>query len=146
MFQKKITYTDYDGVERTETFYFNISRAELTELQLTYPGGYGEYIERVVDSNDQAQVMKLFKDFIMRSYGEKSADGKRFVKSPELAEAFLQTPAYDELFMEMAGDVNAALDFVAGAMPDFGKADEKRELVEKTRKRIEEQSLAAATD
>lgn len=137
MLSKKITYTDYDGVQRTETFYFNLSRAELTELQLTYPGGYAEHIERVTDSQDRPAIIALFKDLIKRTYGEKSEDGRRLVKSPELSEAFMQTPAYDELFMEIASNSDFATEFVANVMPDFGEPDKKAQLIAQTKARIE---------
>ena len=143
MFTKKITYTDYDGEERTETFYFNISRAELTELQLTYPGGYAEHIEKVTESKDRAELVKMFKDIIHRSYGEKSEDGRRLIKSDTLSDAFMQMPAYDELFMQLATDADFAASFIAGVVPDFGNPDQKAEILEKARQRIEEKHQEA---
>ena len=129
MFKKKISYVDYDGNKRTETFYFNLSRSEITELQLTYPGGYAQYIEKTIDSNDKPELMKMFKDIIKRSYGEKTDDGKRLVKSEELSNAFMQTLAYDELFMEISTDSDAAISFVINVLPDFGNKDEKEKIV-----------------
>ena len=134
MLAKKITYADYDGHKRTETFYFNLTKSEITELQLTYPGGYAEYIEKVVESGDAPELMKMFKDIIRRSYGEKTDDGKRLVKSDELSRAFMETLAYDELFMELCHDADYALKFVAGIMPDFG--DDKERLLEETKAKI----------
>ena len=144
MLAKKITYTDYDGVERTETFYFNLTRAELTELQLTYPGGYAEHIERVTESADRPKIVEMFKDLIYRTYGEKTEDGRRLVKSPELSKAFMETLAYDELFIEIATDAEFAAEFVAGVMPDFGEPDKKAELVEQTKKLIEDKKQQQA--
>lgn len=141
MFTHEITYKDFDGVERTETFYFNLSRAELTELQLTYPGGYAEHIEKVTKSQDRPAIVAMFKDLIKRTYGEKSEDGRRLMKSEELSNAFMETNAYDDLFMRLAQDADFATSFVSGVMPDFGdeKAkDAKAELIAKTRARIEE--------
>lgn len=143
MLTKKITYTDFDGVERTETFYFNLTRTEITELQLTYPGGYAEYIEKVTDSQDRPKIIEMFKDLIMRTYGEKSEDGRRLIKSPELSKAFMETPAYDELFMEIATNADFATEFVAGVMPDFGQPDKKAEVIAQTKARIEEKKTAA---
>ena len=138
MLAKKITYTDFNGVERTETFYFNLTKAELTKLQLTYPGGFSEHIEEVIDAKDQARIIELFDDIIELSYGEKSEDGKRLVKSVELSKAFKETPAYDELFMELVSDERAAANFVNAMMPDLGENESKRqELVAKTQERIE---------
>lgn len=129
MLIKKIKYTDYDGNERTETFYFNLSRSEIAELQLTYPGGYAQYIERTVDSKDRPKLMEMFKDIIMRSYGEKSEDGRRLVKSQELSTAFKQTEAYDELFMELITDPNAAIGFITGVLPDLGDNVNKDQII-----------------
>ena len=85
----------------------------------------------------------MFKDLIARSYGEKSGDGRRLVKSKELSRAFMETPAYDELFMKIATDTNFATDFVSGVMPDFGQPDKKAEIVAQTKARIEEKKQAA---
>ena len=81
MLKKTITYTDYDDVERTETFYFNISESELTEMQLSTEGGLAERLQKMVDAQDVPSVTKVFKDIILKAYGEKSADGKYFRKS-----------------------------------------------------------------
>lgn len=129
MIVKKIDYVDYDGNPRSESFYFNLTRSEVTELQLIYPGGYAQHIEKIVDSNDRPSLMKMFKDIIKRSYGEKSEDGKRLIKSDELSVAFMQTPAYDQLFMELCTDADAAIAFVSGILPDFGDPEAKDRII-----------------
>lgn len=136
MLTKKITYTDFDGNERTEQFYFNLTRTEITELELTYPGGYSNFITKMIDAHDQPSLMKMFKDLIMRSYGEKSEDGRRLVKSEELSRAFGETNAYDELFMELCTDSDSAVRFVTGVMPDMGDPGAKEKLIEDTKARI----------
>lgn len=117
MLKQTITYTDYNGVERTEDFYFNLTRAELIEMELSYGGGLAANIEKIVADKDGSQIIKVFKDLIMKAYGEKTVDGKRFVKSKELSEAFSQTEAYNKLFMELAFDAEAAAAFVNGIVP-----------------------------
>ena len=117
MLKKTVSYVDYNGVERTEDFYFNLSKAEVTEMELSVEGGFSKMLEDIVKSKDNMQIVKLFKDIVLKSYGEKSADGKRFVKSKELAEAFSQTEAYSEIFMELALNEDAAAAFVNGIMP-----------------------------
>lgn len=117
MLKKTITYTDYNGLERTENFYFNLSKAEIAEMELTTVGGFAEMIQRVVDAQDQATIVKIFKDLILKAYGEKSEDGKRFMKSDEIATAFAQTEAYSILFMELATDADSAAAFVNGIIP-----------------------------
>lgn len=117
MLKKTITYEDYNGVTRTEDFYFNLSKAEVTEMELSVNGGFSTMVEEIVKSNDGARIMELFKEIVLKSYGEKSADGKRFIKSKELSEAFSQTEAYSEIFMELATNDKAAADFVNGIMP-----------------------------
>lgn len=117
MLKKTITYEDYNGVTRTEDFYFNLSKAEVTEMELSVNGGFSTMVEDIVKSNDGARIMELFKEIVLKSYGEKSADGKRFIKSKELSEAFSQTEAYSEIFMELATNDKAAADFVNGIMP-----------------------------
>ncbi len=118
MLKKKIKYTDYDGNEREETFHFNLSKAEITEMELSVEGGLVQQIESIVEEEDAVKIVEMFKDIILRSYGEKSPDGRRFIKSKEMAEAFSQTEAYSELFMELATDAEAASAFVNGIVPE----------------------------
>lgn len=117
MLKKTITYTDYNDVERTEDIYFNLSEAELMEMQLSMDGGLQEYIRRITSSQDMPAIIKLFKDLVLKAYGEKSPDGKYFNKSKELAEAFSHTEAYSEIFMELATNADAAAKFVNGIVP-----------------------------
>lgn len=128
MLKKTITYTDYNGDERTEDFYFNISRGEMLDMQLSTPGGYDTKIQQVLDSRDYVSMYAIFKDLVNRSYGIKSDDGKRFIKSEKLLEEFKQTEAYSNLFMEFVQSPDFADTFVNGVFPkgavsDVAKAD-----------------------
>lgn len=117
MLKKAITYTDYNGNERTENFYFNLSQAELMEMEMSTAGGLAEMINKIVAEQDAPAIIKIFKELILKAYGEKSPDGKRFVKSKEISEAFAQTEAYSELFMELATNSDKAAEFVNGIVP-----------------------------
>ena len=117
MLKKTITYTDYNGEVRKEDFYFNMTRAEVTEMELSIDGGLSDMIKRVTEAKDVPSIIKIFKDLVLRAYGVKSPDGKRFIKSKELSEEFSQTEAYSDLFMELATDSAAAAAFVNGIMP-----------------------------
>lgn len=117
MLKKTITYNDYNGTERTEDFYFNLSKAELMEMEMGTTGGLAEMIQKIVAAQDSPAIIKIFKDLVLKAYGEKSADGRRFVKSDELANEFSQTEAYSILFMELATDADAAAKFVNGIVP-----------------------------
>lgn len=117
MLKKTITYTDYNGSERTEDFYFNLSKAELIMMEASVAGGLKQRLEKIVQNQDNVEIMKVFQDLIRKAYGEKSADGKRFIKSDELSEAFEQTEAYSELVMEIMGDPEKAASFINGIIP-----------------------------
>ena len=117
MLKKTITYTDYNGMTRTEDFYFNLSMAEVAEMEMSTAGGLAEMIQRVAQSQDGPNIIKIFKGLVLKAYGEKSPDGKHFVKSPEKATLFSQTEAYSEIFMELATDAEAAAAFVNGIFP-----------------------------
>lgn len=117
MLKKTINYTDYNGTERTEDFYFNLSEAEITEMELSTTGGLAAMLENVVKAQDGPSIVKIFKEIVLKSYGEKSPDGKRFIKSKELSEAFSQTEAYTKLFMELATDADAASAFINAVIP-----------------------------
>ena len=123
MLKKIITYTDYNGVERTEPFYFNLSKAELMEMELGVTGGMTEMLDKIIAAKDAPSLMKTFKEMIMKSYGIKSDDGKRLIKSEVLSIAFTQTEAYSVLFMELITDDKAAADFVNGIIPNEIQAE-----------------------
>jgi len=118
MLKQTIKYTDFNGVEREEDFYFNLTKAEITEMELSTKGGLTETIQRVINTEDTPEIIKIFKGLILKSYGEKSPDGKRFIKSEEMSKAFEQTEAYSELFMKLATDDKAAAAFINGIVPD----------------------------
>ena len=123
MLKKTIKYVDYNGVERTEDFWFNLSKAEIMEMELSTTGGLAELIQKIVKEQDAPAIIKIFKDLVLKAYGEMSPDGKRFIKSDEIALAFSQTEAYSNLFMELATDADAAAKFVNGIIPaDAAKA------------------------
>lgn len=121
MLKKTIVYHDYDGNERSENFYFNLSKAEVMEMEFSFTGGMTNVIEQMVNTQNTARIMELFKKIIMAAYGEKSADGKRFMKiGPDgrrLAEGFVETEAYSELFMELVSDPKKFADFIAAVIP-----------------------------
>ena len=117
MLKKTITYTDFNGNERTEDFYFNLTKAEVMEMEMSTTGGMAEMIQRIVAAQDAPAIINIFKDLVLKAYGQKSPDGKRFVKNNELREEFAQTEAYSQLFMELATDADAAAKFVNGIMP-----------------------------
>lgn len=124
MLKKTITYTDYNDTERTEDFYFNLSKAEIMEMEMGTTGGMAEMIQKIVSTQDAPAIIKIFKDLVLKAYGEKSPDGKRFMKSKEISMAFSQTEAYSNLFMELATDADAAAKFVNGIVPTAStKAD-----------------------
>ena len=129
MLKKTITYNDYNDVERTEDFYFNLSKAEIMEMEMGTTGGLAEMINKIVQTQDAPAIIKVFKDLILKAYGERSADGKRFEKkNGALAEAFAETEAYSQLFMELATDADAAAKFVNGIIPKDMQQDVQKQL------------------
>ncbi len=117
MYKKTVTYTDFNGVERTEDFYFNFTKAELIDMQLSTDGGLLEIIKKIVNAKDTPALIKLFKKIILLAYGIKSEDGKRFKKSDEIREDFASTEAYSEIYMELATNTDSASAFINGILP-----------------------------
>lgn len=118
MIKETVTYTDYNGNERTEDFYFNFTTAELAEMQLGVDGGLEDHIRQILNANDTPKIVKIFKDDIfLKSYGQKSADGRRMIKNPEVVDEFVQSPAYSILFMKYATDAQAMSDFINNVIP-----------------------------
>lgn len=121
MLKKTITYTDYNGVERIEDFYFNLTKAEIMDMELSKHGGLSEYVNRIVAAQDTPSIVKLFKELVLKTYGEKSDDGKRFRKVDDngvpLSIAFSETEAYSIIYMELATDAEAGAAFVNKLVP-----------------------------
>lgn len=117
MLKKTFDFTDYFGEERTQDFYFNLTKSELMEMNLSADGGVERLIEKIIQTNDRKKLITYFKEIILKSYGEKSDDGFQFVKSAEISRRFEQSPAYDQLFMELATDADKAADFINGIVP-----------------------------
>ena len=117
MLKKTITYTDYDGLERTEEFRFNLTKAELADMELTTAGTFSETMKRIIAEKDIIRIAKLFKELLLKSYGVKSDDGKRFIKSQELSEAFSQTEAYSDLYIELLSNPEEAAKFFTEVAP-----------------------------
>lgn len=117
MLKETRTYTDYDGNERTEDFYFNLTKAEILEMELSTTGGMENMVRRMIAAQDTPELVALFKKLVLAAYGVKSPDGRRFIKSDALREEFSQTEAYSDLFMELATDADKAAAFVNGIVP-----------------------------
>lgn len=125
MIKKTITYTDYNDNERTEDFYFNLNQAEVMELELSTSGGLANMITNIVNAQDAPAIIKIFKELVLKAYGKKSPDGRRFEKSEALSNEFSQTEAYSKLFMELATDADKAAEFVNGIVPANANANAK---------------------
>lgn len=121
MIKKTIKYTDYNGVERTEDYYFNLNKAEVIEMEVSVEGGYSELIDRIIKTNDNREIVNVLKTIILKSYGEKSIDGKRFMKVDDngnpLYRKFEDTEAFVELYMELANDAKEAAEFINAVIP-----------------------------
>ena len=117
MYKKTITYTDYNDVEQTEDFYFNLNKAELMQIQLKNNGTLQAKLERLMNTRETSEIAQIFQDIIDMSYGVKSDDGKRFIKNQEVLDAFKQTEAYSELYVELTTNTDAAVEFITGIIP-----------------------------
>lgn len=121
MIKKAISYVDYDGNDRVENFYFNLTQTELTDLSVKHSGGLNDYIQSIIDAKDVKELYSLFKEIIDMSYGKKSEDGRRFMKSQEILDDFKQTLAYDKLVVSLANDEEEAAAFIQGVIPSKEK-------------------------
>lgn len=117
MYKITETYTDYNGNERTEDLYFNFTEAEVAHMQYSVEGGLAAKIQRVIDAHNTPELIEIFEDLLQKSYGRKSEDGRRFLKSKEILEDFVSTPAYSQIYMRLATDAKAAEDFVNNVIP-----------------------------
>lgn len=127
MYVKEIEYTDFNGVTRKEKFYFNLTKAEILDMELGKTGGLTEYIQKILEAQDTPAIMSLFKSLLLKSYGVKSEDGRRFVKNDQVRAEFEQTQAFSDLYMLLALDDNEASKFVNAIVPaDMKVSDEQK--------------------
>lgn len=124
MLKRTMTYTDYDGNERTEDFYFDLSKAEILEMELGISGGMQNFLQKIIDAKDVPELASLFKKIVLKAYGKKSDDGRYFVKKQEYTDEFVSCPAYSDLYMELCTDSDKAAEFMNAIIPKF---DEKKE-------------------
>lgn len=117
MLKKTIKYTDFNGEEVEEDCYFNLSKAEIAEMELSTEGGMGEYLKKIVASNNGKEIISAFKDILLRSYGKRSDDGRRFIKNQQIREEFESSEAYSTIFMDLVTNADAAAEFVNGIVP-----------------------------
>lgn len=122
MYVKPITYTDFNGVTRSEKFYFNFTKAELIEMDATEVGGLSQKLNDMVDSKDTVEIFKRMKQIVLAAYGKKSADGRTFEKSAEISKQFEQSEAYSELIMEFISNASSFNDFLKGVMPSVNSS------------------------
>lgn len=124
MLKKTMTYTDYDGNQRTEDFYFDLSKAEILEMELGVSGGMQNFLQRIIDAKDVPELASIFKKIVLKAYGKKSDDGRLFVKKQEYTDEFLACPAYSDLYMELCTDSDKAAAFMNAIIP---KIEEMKE-------------------
>lgn len=126
MYVKEMEYTDFNGVTRKEKFYFNLTKAEILDLELGKAGGLTEYIKKIVEAQDTPTIMELFKSLLLKSYGVKSDDGRRFIKNDQVREEFAQTQAFSDLYMLLALNDEEASKFVNGIVPEDMRVSEEQ--------------------
>ena len=136
MHSETVIYTDYNGVERKETFFFNLTKAELLEMEMGIVGGFNAKVQRAIDAQDRPTLIATFKDLLLQSVGVKSADGRRFIKNDEVRNDFKETEAYSILFMQYATDADAASKFINGIVPADLAQEANKEIAPAARKKI----------
>lgn len=128
MYKKTIKFMDFDDNEREEDFYFNLTEAEVLEMETSTPGGLTKMLQRIVQAQDGRMIIETFKELICRSFGVKSPDGREFIKTPEILQKFVQTNAYSQLFMELATNTEAATEFFNHIIPQVKQPDGEKKL------------------
>lgn len=122
MLKQRIKYKDYNGTEREEDFYFYLRKDEVLELNLSAAGGIEQMVKSIVDAQDNYEIYKLFKKIIKLAYGQKSPEGKLFVKKASdghaLADEFEQTEAFSELIIKLMQNPTEAAAFIKGILPE----------------------------
>lgn len=117
MLRKEVEYKDFDGNDRKDVLWFHLNEVEITEMDIETSGGLVKYMESIIDTKDVNRLITIFKDLLIRSYGERSMDGKHFYKDDKIRNEFVSSAAYPVLYMEMVSDANKAVEFINGIVP-----------------------------
>lgn len=144
MTTRDVTYTNYHGATVTRSFAFNMTEAELMELNISVEGGFPALVRRIIAANETGKLVRIFKDLVLNAYGEVSQDGERFIKTPELRQAFEQCPAYSKMFMSFATDGKEAAQFLNDIMPDSVKKDDVNASMEEAQKLLTTEVVPAS--
>lgn len=152
MYKETRTYNDYNGRSRTEDFYFNLTKAEVFELEISYEDGVSEWLETLVKTKNVVELADTFKTILLKAYGRKSADGRMFEKidkdGHKLANDFAQTEAFSDMYMELAFDSEKASKFFNGIFPTFTEEELKRmeKKAEEARAKLNEANSEVPTE
>ena len=114
MLKKTISYVDFNGEPVNEDMYFNLNKIELMEMSVD--PDFANLEDALSDINMSFRVAK---EIVLRAYGKKSEDGKRFIKSDELRKEFEQSEAFSEFMFALATDENLANDFFGLLIPNI---------------------------
>lgn len=151
MFKTTINYVDFDGVSREEDLYFNLTKMEMMDLELSVEGGFSNKLQELLNNNNSFEMFEIIKTFINKSYGVKSDDGRKFIKNDEVLNDFLQSAVYDEFVTSLITNEDNMNSFIIGIMPPIPNTlsgvdnngdtiDNKAELIEKFKNRQNELS------
>lgn len=137
MIKKKVKFEDFNGNEVEEVFHFNLNQTELTELELSYEGGFSNHARGLVEKKDTRGLISFYKHLLIKSYGVVSDDGRKFYKTEEYAKDFISSPAFDEIFLELLSDENASREFFIGILPSKHAAEVRKRMDNMTDEDIE---------
>ena len=111
MLKKIVKYIDFNGNERSDTLYFNLTDVEVARLEVKFPGGLEKYINNFNAEERPDEILDLFETVLEMSYGIKSEDGRHFRKPPENTRDFMESAVYTKIFFELLSDADVAADF-----------------------------------
>ena len=116
----KITrkFEDYNGVEKEQDFWFNLSKADILKMELSEEGGMDKRLDKLVKTKDMKEAIRVFEGLLLMAYGVKTDDG-RFVKNDQVRAEFASSAAYSDIYFELATNPEAAQKFVEGVIPKF---------------------------
>lgn len=146
MLKKTMTYEDFDGNKRTEDFYFNLTKAECAELEFGVDGGLSTMLQKIISERSTPRIIEIIKQIILKAYGVKSSDGKRFIKNQQIREEFSQTNAYSDLFMELAFDETACAKFMEAIVPFTADEEAKAQAREQVAALLESNGIDTSSD
>jgi hypothetical protein len=136
MLSREIKFNDFAGNPRTEEHYFHIGAKQIADMNKNHPGGIIAWLQQVQAGKDQVKALEFLEELIRASHGVRSPDGSKFDRDADITDAFVNSPAYDQLIFELGQSEEATISFIMAVFPQ-AMADQAQAVMDSKEKPVE---------